>query len=210
MKMREERDIMSESRSFRSLPPFLAQKYREIEGYDSLMGYMQNRYLTILSRFWDTFRYVDPAPENAEVFSYEYGSLLRDIGSVFCSVLDTLIRAVKSLNRELTISDYRSFLVETVDKFETIGVKFNIPFSARYFFPYKEGRLAWWDAYNNVKHSDSVKYMDGCLSNVFYGLASFAIIYELMNEDPTSQQYGLVGFFGEGSEEDIYPLHVKN
>lgn len=199
---------MSRLRSFTMLKESLEQKYQSFEWFNELAGYLQYRCLTILNRFWDTFRYVDPSPDNADVFSYEYASLLRDIGSVFGSVLDTMVRNTEKTSDELSISDYRRFLNDNIENFDSVGVQFHLPFSSRYFFPFKQGRLVWWDGYNNVKHSDSLKFRDGCLSNVLYGLASLVILHNLMMH-ARLQRYCLVGFFGDGPEEDIYPFFME-
>ena len=67
-----------------------------------------------------SFRYVECDRDNSYTFSYEFGSILRDIGSIFGSVLDTLVR--NSENRKLyTLIDSESRNGNRIRLFGEIG-----------------------------------------------------------------------------------------
>jgi hypothetical protein len=88
---------------YRYLNAYLEEKYKEEDWLVSIVAYLQYRFLNISERMWETFRYVDPSPDNAKVYSYEYSSILRDIGSVFGSVLDSLVRETVKRKKRYTI-----------------------------------------------------------------------------------------------------------
>jgi hypothetical protein len=56
-------------------------------------------------------------------------------------------------------------------------------------------RLTWWDAHNNVKHSDIQRYVDGNLKNCIVSLAALAIIYTLI--DSPSRNGNRIRLFDE-------------
>jgi len=78
--------------SYSSCEHKLFSKYKENTWFNAVLGYFTIRYPPIEARILDTLRYVELAPKNATAFSYEFGSILRDIVSVFSSILDKLIR----------------------------------------------------------------------------------------------------------------------
>lgn len=136
----------------------------------------------------DTFRYVECDAANSSTFSYEFGSILRDVGSTFGSVLDNLLRNSEneSPNKRYDISNYRAWLNKEVDKLHLITVGINSPSQNRYILPFfswehSESRIDWWDSYNNVKHSDIQRYADGNFRNCIISLGALAIIYTLID-----------------------------
>ena len=187
-------------RGWSYLKSYLYEKYHREEWFDEIVDYLHNRYWPIQERFFATFRYVDLHPRNASVFSYEYASLLRDIGSVFSSALESLVREVSSDTRDrYDIMDYRRFLVNEVQNIENVSVELQVDVERNILTPFHgisdpSKRISWWDAYNSVKHSDIHRFEDGCLSNVLYGFASIAVIYQLVHETGPGQRAFLIGF----------------
>jgi hypothetical protein len=96
----------------------LFNKFKEEQWFREVLSYMMIRYDSIESRMIETFRYVDCNPLNYGVFSYEYASILRDAGSVFGSIMDTLVRKSDSVPRknEYDVRDYRKWLINEIEK----------------------------------------------------------------------------------------------
>jgi hypothetical protein len=127
---------------------------------------------------------------NRNVFSYEYGSILRDSGSVFSSIMDRLLRETipERQSEEYDIRDYRKWLIKEIDKIHLLSVEINYPLERRYLLPFKDldkedNRLEWWTAYNNIKHSDVDNFRDGNLKNAFNSLGALAILYAVIDSN---------------------------
>lgn len=181
---------MSRFKSFRTCKPDLHTKYKGNTWFNEATGYLIIRYHPIETRVVNTTRYVELAPQNSRTFSFEYGSIIRDIGSVFASVLDKFVRKTTSAQKdEYDIRHYRKFLTDEIENIDLIGVQLKSPFMGNMVLPFDEikdttTRLDWWDAYNNLKHSDIDSVKDGCLTNVVYGMASLAVLLSLMKMSP--------------------------
>ncbi len=186
--------------SYESCKAKLYAKYAKNLWFPEALGYLSIRYYPIEKRTLDTLRYVELAPENSKAFSYEFGSIIRDIGSTFSSVLDKLVRNT-SKKSNLDIRDYRSFLAKEINDIDSIAAKLITPFRHNLVIPFidihnDKTRLNWWDAYTNLKHSEIDNLEDGCLSNVIYGIASLAILYNLMqNRAAEGRLFPLIGYF---------------
>lgn len=175
--------------------------------YNSVLGYLAFRYRPIEDRILDTLRYVDLHPKNKGTFSYEFGGIIRDIGSTFSSVLDILVsNTTKKSQAGYNIADYVEFLKGNTTDVELIGAQLSIPFNLNFVLPFESikdqekapgDRLPWWTPYNNLKHSEIENYQDGCLSNVVYGMASLAILYTLMSPKRLAEGrlFYLIGYF---------------
>jgi hypothetical protein len=167
---------------------YLNDKYDSYQGYRELQIYLLNRYDHVQDRFSQSLRYVDLDPENYKVYSYEYTSLIRDIGGIFTSFLDKLIRITskKNIKGDLDIRNYRDYLIEHVHNVEEICVELNASYKEKYLFPFKNiknrsQKIVWWDAYNCLKHNDVEERRRGCLSNTLYSLASLNILVNLFD-----------------------------
>ena len=183
--------------------PKLYSKYGENAWFNEVLGYLSIRYRPIEMRMLGTLRYVELHPRNKNAFSYEFGSIIRDVGSTFTSILDRLVRNTITTPRErYDIRDYREFLINEVKDIELIGAELNYSFAHDMVLPFDvisdpSTRINWWNAYNNLKHSEIDNYKDGCLSNAVYGIASLAILYTLMspNRMAEGRLFSLVGYF---------------
>jgi len=181
----------------------LHSKYGTNDWFNEVLGYLIIRYYPAETRILDTLRYVELHPKNKETFSYEFGSIIRDIGSIFSSILDTLVRNTTTEYQDTyDIRNYRQFLIKEIKDIELVGVQINSPFVYNLILPFDnikdtKTRLDWWDAYNNLKHSEIENYQDGCLTNVVYGMASLAILYTLMdpNRRAEGRLFSLIGYF---------------
>ncbi len=170
------------SQGWHSLSPTLALKYQNQEWFHRIQTYLINRHEQIQQRFLTSFRYVECHPQNTATYSYEYASLLRDIGSVFSSFLTSIIKMSSFKKGKLNINDYCTFLVREIEGVEEICAEMDAEYKQRYLFPFhciSKFTPQWWNAYNNVKHTDIENLEDGCLGNVLYGFASLSILKNL-------------------------------
>lgn len=90
--------------------------------------------------------------KNNNTFSYEYSSILRDIGSAFSSVLDKLVRKTSTHEQEkYDVRDYRKWLVSNIPKIDSISLQINfiIP---KYLVPF-----------SMLVNDDTKNTMVGCL-----------------------------------------------
>jgi hypothetical protein len=174
----------------------IKEKFGKEPWYNDILSYLLQRYASIERRLIDTFRYVACHPENRNTFSYEYASILRDSGSVFSSVLDRLVRETTAVSEEPDISDYKKWLLKLdiprymsnrIDRIYSISVDINYPLEENVLLPFlqwknEKGKLKWWEAYNNVKHSDVDNFRDGNLENAMNSVAALAVILALFTE----------------------------
>ena len=171
------------SSGWHSLGAVLEEKYGKQDWFKRNQTYLINRVGQIQDRLLTSFRYVECHPNNSATYSYEYASLLRDIGSVFGSFLDNAIKSTSpSAKGKLDINDYCEFLCREVDDIEEICATMDANYDQRLLFPFHcitKFSPHWWNAYNNVKHSDVENLQDGCLGNVLYGFASLCILKHL-------------------------------
>ncbi len=175
-----------------------------------MFSYLRLRYTQIETRLMDTSRYVEIESHNKFTFSYEYSSLLRDIGSAFSSVMDKFVEKTsqKSENdiSSSNISNYTEFLINEIPKVEKIGLRLEYRFkNNNYVFPFwsikketlSRNKLHWWEPYNKIKHSEIDNLSQGCLEHVIYGMATLAVLFKIMHPASvlTSKLFGESGYF---------------
>lgn len=168
---------------------FPLRRFKNETWFFDLFNYIELRYASISDRLAQTFRYVDLHPANKDVFSYEYASLLRDIGSVISSVLDTLLSNVKGgkERRYYNIDDFRSFLLQEIEDIENVRVVLNVQHTSSSLFPFEGFKgdshsLQWWKAFTDIKHSDIECIDEGCQSNVIYAYAALTVLYASLSK----------------------------
>ncbi|TFH14158.1 hypothetical protein E4H04_10705, partial [Candidatus Bathyarchaeota archaeon] len=88
--------IQEFANGWRGLNAVLFEKYSTNAWFKEIQIYLLNRNYHINVRLELADRYLDVDPDNFKAFSYEYSSLLRDIGSVFGSFLDKMIRLIST------------------------------------------------------------------------------------------------------------------
>jgi len=182
----------------------LYKEFKDNKWFNELLSYITTRYYSIETRIIDTFRFVELHPMNSNVFSYEYGSILRDAGSVFGSIMDKLVRATNPINPEkiLDMTDYKKWLKENVEKIHLITAGIRYPIEKRFLMPfislqYKNKSPEWWRSYNYIKHLEIDKFTHGNLGNALNSLAALAILYALMDETGGAviRLFDNIGFF---------------
>jgi hypothetical protein len=200
--MSEIEEIRGYSR-YSSCKAELYEKYAKNSWFNEALGYLSIRYYPIERRVLETLRYVELAPSNASTFSFEYGSIIRDVGSTFSSVLDKLVRntATKPEGRDYDIREYRKFLTGETENIDSITCQLATPFKQNLVIPFSDitngmARIKWWEAYNDLKHSEIDNIQKGCLSNVIYSVSSLAVLYTLMTHRPAEGRlFPLIGYF---------------
>ena len=185
------------------------EQFSEEPWYDDILSYLLQRYNSIEKRTIETFRYVACHPRNRNTFSYEYASILRDAGSVFSSVLDKLVRETSSLSKQLDIRDYRKWLMQLdiprhtpkkIDRIYSVSVDINYPLKEKVLLPLfqlkdEKEKLTWWEAYNNVKHSDIDKFHAGNFENAMNSVATLAILLALFVKGGEGRLFVNPGFY---------------
>ena len=187
---------------FASLKHRLHSKYGKHSWFDRVSGYIFLRFHPIEKRVLEALRYVELHPANINTFSYEFGSILRDIGSIFGSILDEFVRnGTSKIKKEYNIGDYREFLLSEIEDIEESGAELKMPFTNNMVLPFdnisnSRKQLVWWNAYNNVKHSEIKSYQDASLGNVVMGMASLAILYAwIIQSRPEGGLFWNIGYF---------------
>jgi len=185
-------------RGYSRVQDLIDNKFRREPWYGEVLSYLLQRYSSIEGRMIETFRYVACHPNNRNTFSYEYASILRDAGSVFGSVMDRLVRETSSVSGQLDIRKHREWLRSEVENIHSLAAEINYPLAERVLLPFltlkdENGRLEWWNAYNELKHSDIDKFQVGNFENALNSVAALAILVTLMGEVPTL--FPNVGFF---------------
>lgn len=160
----------------------LDTKYRGEPWFAEICSYLASRYSSIENRIIDVFRYVELHPSNRYTFSHEFGSILRDIGSVFGSSVDRLTRLTASepLPSRLNFGHYKSFLLREIPNIAQQSIKIR-GFDSGVLVPFRDlgfpqGTPRWWGAYNNLKHSEILNYQDGNLENTLDFMGALAIL----------------------------------
>jgi hypothetical protein len=175
----------------------LYRAYHNNQGFEELAAFISNRYFAIETRVYETFRFVDLAPGNALTFSYEFASLLRDIGSALDSALKVFGRNVTAV-RNPTIHDHLDFLRQNLHSkspgepadLTTISVELASNRTDRFLFPLADtcsGSTTdlpqWWGAYNAVKHQEIEKLEEGNLKNVLNAFAALFALFVLTDKE---------------------------
>lgn len=161
------------------------QDHHEEEWYIQASEYLKERRIFVQKRFIECMRYVDVHSENSETFSYEFASILRDCGSIFSSVLDAMLKGSAFIVKDKTnIADYKSFLKAQDNTVHLYSVHFRNRFPYGLILPLyslkKTETPRWWDAYNEVKHSEYNAYHFGNLGNATTALASLVILETIL------------------------------
>lgn len=120
------------------------------------LDYLASTHRVIVGRFQDTFRYVSLHPDNANTFSYEFASILRDAGSAFGSFSDALVRGSDPSKSKPDIGDFLRFYSEYAPTLHKTNVRVLVLSDDFRLLPFQgwiQGGQSpgWWKAYNNVR-----------------------------------------------------------
>lgn len=149
--------------------------------FPEIQEYLSSRRQSIIERYEETFRYVSPEPKNKNAYSYEYASILRDVCSVFDSVLkETISQKGLSYSR---MPGHMQFLKTYEQNLNYFHMQFlNNQTSLLYpFEPDTDGLPYWWNAGNKVKHNEGKNKEKGSFEHATNALAALTILKAAYN-----------------------------
>lgn len=164
----------------------LRNKFTNQTWFQRAASYLSSRFPSVEERLQTAFRYVDLHRDNRGTFSYEFASILRDSGSLFCSVADALVAGTKATTgRRYDFGDYRGFLLSEIPDIHKRTVSLRSCFPAGLIVPFEElqtetGTPAWWHAYNQLKHHEYDNFHTGNLENCVTAVSGLALLGHLM------------------------------
>ena len=159
-----------------------AKRYGSKDWFNEAKDYLVARRAAIQERLSATFRFVDLNRENGSTFSYEFASILRDSGSVFGSVLDSLAKGKKGDFRiQTSFRDYKRLLLDEDPNIHHRTLQVRPLFPNGMLVPLStlsqsNGISDWWRAYNNAKHSEYQNFRDGNMQNAVLSVAALVIL----------------------------------
>lgn len=189
------------------------ETYRNESWYPPIRDHLNIRYQAIESRLSQTFYFVTPDASNRATHSFTFSSILRDIGSVFDSVVRELI-VQSGQNYQRNIEGYIQYLEDMDPSLEkrtilfTPNVKRIVPLQKN---P-ETGIPDWWHAYNDVKYSETRDYSAGNLENTITALASLAILRSSVSGQINTSLFKNIGIIypdddpGVSRERLLFPL----
>ena len=135
-----------------------------------------NYYLSLESDLSNTSRYIEPLGQE-EVHSFEFAKLLilacTEIESVFKAICCTIEGHKKAGN----MGEYKDAIYGKYPKITEAVV--SVARLGRLIKPFEEwaqGRLSWWDAYQQVKHNRGNAFCLATYRNATYAIAALYIL----------------------------------
>jgi hypothetical protein len=124
--------------------------------------------------------------------------------------MDKLVRHSLTVpsTRILSIGDYVEWLQNLEPKLHLASAELAYPLTERLLVPFKalgeaDATIAWWKAYNDVKHSDIDKYKEGSLENALNSVAGLAVLYALAGSWATTMKlFRKIGIFNPDTQRE--------
>lgn len=134
-----------------------------------------NYYLSLESDLANTSRYIEPLCQE-NVHSFEFAKLL----ILACTEIESVFKAICSNIEESqtagNIGQYKEAILGKYPKITEVVVSVaRIGRSIKPFEEWSGGRLSWWDAYQNVKHSRENSFELASYINATYAIAALYI-----------------------------------
>jgi hypothetical protein len=169
--------------------------------FQDAVKHLTARNESIASRLMETFRFVDLDKSNAETFSYEYASILRDAGSTFSSVMHAFVIGGTRGQKKTSIADYKNFL--TTEDADISSRSLLILPHRNYgtlipFYGFSKKYPGWWSAYNKIKHSEHAHYKEGNLGNAITSVAALTILEYFIGVSDADNLWANIGI--------VYPV----
>ncbi len=145
------------------------------------LDYLATTQHAIASRFEESCRYVSLHHKNANAFSYEFASILRDACSAFGSFSGAVVQCLNPKNKDPKIAGffdlYSLYAPEFPKDYIDVVVLSGPRRRLQPFCGWTRGKPpAWWSAYNKVKHSEYKHAEEGNLQNATNAVAAVEII----------------------------------
>jgi hypothetical protein len=133
-------------------------------------------FLSIEEDISNTSRFVEPTQK--EVYSFEFLKLIilacSEIESTF-KYMCTIIKNGEKYKRD--ISEYKSIILGKYPKITQAVVRINRTLEMiKPFENWNNGKLFWWDAYQNVKHSRANSFSQATYWNAVHALSALYIL----------------------------------
>ena len=160
----------------------LRESFIANDWYKPLQQYIDVRYRAIENRMLNIFNYVTPEESNRNTHSFEFSSILRDIGSIFTSTLSRLIKNSKRDYQE-NIYGYLKFIESFFPNIKDFPIDIN--FKVKTIIPLEKGSKnlpEWWHAYNDIKHDELIHYKKGNLENALKALAALKLLHVIITQ----------------------------
>jgi hypothetical protein len=149
------------------------------------LDYLASTHYAIVSRFEESLRYVSLDSRNGGAYSYEFASILRDVGSAFGSFSDGVVRDSNHdktwEKRPPNIVDFFEFYSRFQPEFPKTYIDVRGISGPGYrlqpFWGWTEKHAPpWWEAHNNLKHSEYKNAVQGNLRNATNAVAAIEIV----------------------------------
>lgn len=157
-------------------------------------------YFLILEKdFKNTLNYVHLCKENFATFSYEYSKQLVTIASEFEIISKLLCFEINGLEPG-NIGEIKKVILERFPRIWHTPVKIlqitQFDFKPLESWGLENGKLQWWDVYNNIKHEKHNYFTQANLENVLSALGSLLIfevyLYKLAYKSNSGIRYGTI------------------
>lgn len=135
-----------------------------------------NYYIMLENDFRKTIAYVELDEINFKTFSKEYIKLYQSI----CAEMDVIFKVVCGFNTD-AYKNIINYSTELLGEFpDIVDVKIKVLYSDIELQPFKnwqkEESIAWWTAYNKVKHNRVDNAKDGNLKNILTSLSALYLL----------------------------------
>jgi len=158
-----------------------------------------HQYCHLQNEFISTFDFVELCEDNLKVYSPKFCSLLMSIGAE----IELACREITGLPKA-NMPNLRKSLAS---KFQLSNASLIVPRLRSYVWPFKgidpiaDRPLAWWSAYNDLKHSRAGNSMrSGNLENCLQGLGALCLL-NLIILEPVSSLF----YFESATSSDFTP-----
>jgi len=152
-----------------------------------LLDYMADRQRAIVERFEASFRFVSLHTANAEAFSYELASTLRDAGSAFLSFHDAVVREWAPKKKRIGVKDVLEYYEGNDPDFRKLYIEFARHPGALRLQPFWSWTFGsppkWWTAYNQLKHSEYKHIEVGNMANATHAISAVEIVLRCWSPD---------------------------
>lgn len=133
-----------------------------------------NYYQHIEAKFMNVSSFVYFDKDNFNVYSYEFVSLLQNIGAE----IDVLFKQICGYpgDRSKNMSNYKSDILSSYPRIKE--EKVNVSYFDIQLQPFEELEKAmkWWKSYNMIKHDRLSNISEANLENVLYALAALFLL----------------------------------
>jgi hypothetical protein len=154
-------------------------------------------FLNLEKNFKEALNYVHLCEDNLKTFSFEFAKQLVNISTEFEIICKLICKEING-SEQGNIKGYKETILKKFPKIWSTPVSIDFAYRME-IIPFKEwenenGKLVWWDAYNNIKHEKHKYFYQASLNNTLYALVSLLILevylYKIAFKDKSGIRYG--------------------